>query len=372
MPSDGGSSNDGGGGRAGSTGSGAGDGGGGEGRGFGGNPAERGVAGPAGPSSDGPSDSGGSVGGWSTGKPGENGQGGYGSPDASSGSTPSTAGSESTGSPAATAETAAPADPRDAIRGMLGYGTQDGSTLAARAAVNGNTVGQQMAQEGVKQGDMFNGDASYNDLRAMRNTVGGKADSPNPGQTLDQAIGIKDYVEPALKGIINVAQMAIPAPIKAGINVATGIANGQDPATAVKDAAMSMLTGKALGAVNQAVGGALGPEAAKALGTYNQAASVANAFGADAPTASLSGIIADKLGLGTPSMTGTRASMSDGSTPDIKVGGWSSGGGGTPVDSAPAAPVAPAAPSSAPVDGLMGNLSQWFNGGARTLKKVGA
>jgi hypothetical protein len=191
----------------------------------------------------------------------------------------------------------------------------------------------------------------------------------NPNQTYAQALGVVDYANPAMQGVANLAMMAMPAPMKLGINFAKSMNDGSSFGDALTQAAKDFVTGKAIGAVNQSVGQALGPDTAKVLGDYNKYASYADAFGAKVPTVSAGGIIANQLGLGTSGMTGTNASMTDGSTPNIPVSGWSSGNGQTSQAPmvAPATPTAaPTQITSTPVNASLGDMTAAFNSGYKS------
>lgn len=110
-------------------------------------------------------------------------------------------------------------------------------------------------------------------------------------------------------------------------NMQAGMSFGDAAYGAVKDRVAGIVGGK----VNQAVGAAIGP----GLGQYNQAASVANIFGAGMPSINPGGIVANAA-FGKPSAPQATASNGGGLTsPDGSAvqgnssGGWSSGSSGS-------------------------------------------
>lgn len=110
-------------------------------------------------------------------------------------------------------------------------------------------------------------------------------------------------------------------------NMQAGMSFGDAAYGAVKDRVAGIVGGK----VNQAVGAAVGP----GLGQYNQAASVANIFGAGMPSINPGGIVANAV-FGKPSAPQATASNGGGLTnPDGSAvqgnssGGWSSGSSGS-------------------------------------------
>ena len=110
-------------------------------------------------------------------------------------------------------------------------------------------------------------------------------------------------------------------------NMDAGMSFGDAAWSAAKDRVTGIVAGK----VNQAVGAAVGP----GLGQYNQAASVANIFGAGMPSINPGGIVANAA-FGKPSAPQATASNGGGLTsPDGSAvqgnssGGWSSGSSGS-------------------------------------------
>ena len=110
-------------------------------------------------------------------------------------------------------------------------------------------------------------------------------------------------------------------------NMDAGMSFGDAAWSAAKDRVTGIVAGK----VNQAVGAAVGP----GLGQYNQAASVANIFGAGMPSINPGGIVANAV-FGKPSAPQATASNGGGLTsPDGSAvhgnssGGWSRGSSGS-------------------------------------------
>lgn len=110
-------------------------------------------------------------------------------------------------------------------------------------------------------------------------------------------------------------------------NMDAGMSFGDAAWSAAKDRVTGIVAGK----VNQAVGAAVGP----GLGQYNQAASVANIFGAGMPSINPGGIVANAA-FGKPSAPQATAGKGTGLTsPDGSAvqgnssGGWSSGSSGS-------------------------------------------
>ena len=192
-------------------------------------------------------------------------------------------------------------------------------------------------------------------------------------QTYAQALGVKDYAEPVMKGIANVAMMAVPAPLKIAASALANYDKTGSASQAITGGIKDYVSSLAMGKLNSAIGKALGPEIGGALSTVNQAGSLVNAVTGEkaAPTFNPAGLIASKLGIGSSSMPAIGSSMPDGGTP-IPTGGWSSGGGGgsaqAPQQQAPQAAVAQPV-STAPTDGLIGDVAKWFRDGRGTLKK---
>lgn len=152
---------------------------------------------------------------------------------------------------------------------------------------------------------------------------------------------------------------------------------GMSFADAAKAAAFGIGGGLVAGKINSAVGQALGPDVSKAIGTYNQFGSLANlanpgSVPAFNPGSQAVGYARDAFGV--PSLGAPSGMTTPSGDPVQSYGGWSSGssgGGGSSgvPDSLPQAPQAAQPMLSAPINGQLGNVTEWFRKGQGTLKK---
>lgn len=171
-----------------------------------------------------------------------------------------------------------------------------------------------------------------------------KQESLNPNLTQDRFN--------ALTGIAkNLADLVTPAPMKAAMTVARAIdAVQNDKMTAVdavKNAMFDIGMGPALGMVNKAVYGAIGPDAYSGYSAVNKAIGLANLGGANVPTvnSAIAGGVRNALGItgfgpqtGVTDASGAPANPAGGSTYEGVGGGWGrtdSGTVSTPTVSVP-------------------------------------
>jgi hypothetical protein len=127
---------------------------------------------------------------------------------------------------------------------------------------------------------------SFKDLRAGLDS--GLYD-PNammsPTQTYGQAMGINDYVKPAMQGIQNLTMMAMPTPMSLLVKGLANYDKTGDIAGAItgtlKDYGLGVLGGKLTGQANSLLSKELGRDTMSAV---NQGSAIANAFGAGIPT----------------------------------------------------------------------------------------
>lgn len=217
----------------------------------------------------------------------------------------------------------------DATAARLGLSEDDSATLSA---IN------------VTQGDLASLNAAHDlgyaadGTRSLMSKLG-----TIPGMSQDGFFSLESQVPGNVEGRLGLAlspvnaigQIAMQANPAYGLfrgvadvtnNMQAGMSFGDAAYGAVKDRVAGIVGSK----VNQAVGAAVGP----GLGQYNQAASVANIFGAGMPSINPGGIVANAV-FGKPSAPQATASNGGGLTsPDgtavqgYSNGGWSSGSGG--------------------------------------------
>lgn len=217
----------------------------------------------------------------------------------------------------------------DATAARLGLSEDDSATLSA---IN------------VTQGDLASLNAAHDlgyaadGTRSLMSKLG-----TIPGMSQDGFFSLESQVPGNVEGRLGLAlspvnaigQIAMQANPAYGLfrgvadvtnNMQAGMSFGDAAYGAVRDRVAGIVGSK----VNQAVGAAVGP----GLGQYNQAASVANIFGAGMPSINPGGIVANAV-FGKPSAPQATASNGGGLTsPDgtavqgYSNGGWSSGSGG--------------------------------------------
>lgn len=218
----------------------------------------------------------------------------------------------------------------DATAARLGLSEDDSATLSA---IN------------VTQGDLASLNAAHDlgyaadGTRSLMSKLG-----IIPGMSQDGFFSLESQVPGNVEGRLGLALSPVNAigQIAMQLNPAYGLfrgvadtVNNMDAGMSFGDAAWSAakdrVTGIVAGKVNQAVGAAVGP----GLGQYNQAASVANIFGAGMPSINPGGIVANAV-FGKPSAPQATASNGGGLTsPDGSAvhgnssGGWSRGSSGS-------------------------------------------
>ena len=217
----------------------------------------------------------------------------------------------------------------DATADRLGLSADDRATLSA---IN------------VTQGDLASLNAAHDlgyaadGTRSLMSRLG-----TIPGMSQDGFFSLESQVPGNVEGRLGLALSPVNAigQIAMQANPAYGLFRGVADVTNNMQAGMSFgdaaygavidrVAGIVGSKVNQAVGAAVGP----GLGQYNQAASVANIFGAGMPSINPGGIVANAV-FGKPSAPQATASNGGGLTsPDgtavqgYSNGGWSSGSGG--------------------------------------------
>ena len=217
----------------------------------------------------------------------------------------------------------------DATADRLGLSADDRATLSA---IN------------VTQGDLASLNAAHDlgyaadGTRSLMSKLG-----TIPGMSQDGFFSLESQVPGNVEGRLGLALSPVNAigQIAMQANPAYGLFRGVADVTNNMQAGMSFgdaaygavidrVAGIVGSKVNQAVGAAVGP----GLGQYNQAASVANIFGAGMPSINPGGIVANAV-FGKPSAPQATASNGGGLTsPDgtavqgYSNGGWSSGSGG--------------------------------------------
>lgn len=217
----------------------------------------------------------------------------------------------------------------DATAARLGLSADDRATLSAMNVTQGDLASLNAAHD---LGYAADGTRS---LMSKLGTI--------PGMSQDGFFSLESQVPGNVEGRLGLAlspvnaigQIAMQANPAYGLfrgvadvtnNMQAGMSFGDAAYGAVKDRVAGIVGSK----VNQAVGAAVGP----GLGQYNQAASVANIFGAGMPSINPGGIVANAV-FGKPSAPQATASNGGGLTsPDgtavqgYSNGGWSSGSGG--------------------------------------------
>lgn len=217
----------------------------------------------------------------------------------------------------------------DATADRLGLSADDRATLSAMNVTQGDLASLNAAHD---LGYAADGTRS---LMSKLGTI--------PGMSQDGFFSLESQVPGNVEGRLGLAlspvnaigQIAMQANPAYGLfrgvadvtnNMQAGMSFGDAAYGAVKDRVAGIVGSK----VNQAVGAAVGP----GLGQYNQAASVANIFGAGMPSINPGGIVANAV-FGKPSAPQATASNGGGLTsPDgtavqgYSNGGWSSGSGG--------------------------------------------
>lgn len=217
----------------------------------------------------------------------------------------------------------------DATAARLGLSEDDSATLSAMNVTQGDLASLNAAHD---LGYAADGTRS---LMSKLGTI--------PGMSQDGFFSLESQVPGNVEGRLGLALSPVNAigQIAMQANPAYGLFRGVADVTNNMQAGMSFgdaaygavidrVAGIVGSKVNQAVGAAVGP----GLGQYNQAASVANIFGAGMPSINPGGIVANAV-FGKPSAPQATASNGGGLTsPDgtavqgYSNGGWSSGSGG--------------------------------------------
>lgn len=218
----------------------------------------------------------------------------------------------------------------DATADRLGLSEDDRATLSAMNVTQGDLASLNAAHDLGYAAD---------GTRSLMSKLG-----VIPGMSQDGFFSLESQVPGNVEGRLGLAlspvnaigQIAMQANPAYGLfrgvadvtnNMQAGMSFGDAAYGAVKDRVAGIVGSK----VNQAVGAAVGP----GLGQYNQAASVANIFGAGMPSINPGGIVANAV-FGKPSApqatagNGAGLTSPDGSTVQGNSnGGWASGSGGS-------------------------------------------
>jgi hypothetical protein len=217
----------------------------------------------------------------------------------------------------------------DATADRLGLSADDRATLSAMNVTQGDLASLNAAHDLGYAAD---------GTRSLMSKLGAI-----PGMSQDGFFSLESQVPGNVEGRLGLALSPVNAigQIAMQANPAYGLFRGVADVTNNMQAGMSFgdaaygavgdrVAGIVGSRVNQAVGAAVGP----GLGQYNQAASVANIFGAGMPSINPGGIVANAV-FGKPSAPQATASNGGGLTsPDgtavqgYSNGGWSSSSGG--------------------------------------------
>lgn len=198
------------------------------------------------------------------------------------------------------------------------------------------------------------------DLQALDQSGYGKFDV-SPTQTVSQARGVMDVVDPALQTGVKVLEMTTP--LGTMKSVAQAIDRAKKTGDYIGEAGRFVggwATQKAVGAVNNAVLGQLG-DVGKVIGDVNRGAALARAFGADVPGINPVGMIGSAIGIGGGNQNISSTTLPDGTTPFAPSGSERGGGG----SSQPAPITQPIQTTTTePTSTGLINYGQRFNGAA--------